>query len=124
MVSCKITCVDNGQQALKEITAGLYDLVIMDIQMPVMNGYETTRHLRDTLKFRHLPIVAMTANISQENRKRCLTAGMNDFIAKPINQYQMYRVLVKWLSDKNPSQAIDQDRMDDNNSPFSSISAH
>lgn len=118
MVSCKITCVDNGQQALEKITAGLYDLVIMDIQMPVMNGYETTRHLRDTLKFRHLPIVAMTANVSQENRKRCLTAGMNDFIANPINQYQMYRVLVKWLSDKNPSQVIDQDQMDDNNSPY------
>ncbi len=118
IVGCKVICADNGQQALEKIAAGPYDLVIMDIQMPVMNGYETTRHMRDNLKFRHLPIIAMTANATQENRKRCLTAGMDDFISKPIDRYQMYRVLAKWLSDKNQWPEIIRDLTDDSNSSF------
>ncbi len=116
IVGCKVMCAGNGQQALEKIAAGLYDLVIMDIQMPVMNGYETTRHIRDTLKFRYLPIIAMTANATQENRECCLTAGMDDFIAKPVDQNQMYRVLAKWLSDKKQWPEISRDLADDSNS--------
>ncbi len=124
IVSCNVTCADNGQQALEKIAAGSYDLVIMDIQMPVMNGYETTRHIRNISKFRYLPIITMTANTTQQNRECCLAAGMDDFILKPIDRNQMYRVLVKWLSDKSQwSEAMRDLPSDGSSVSFVNISA-
>lgn len=106
MVGCSVDCADNGQQAMQKIVAAQYDLIVMDVQMPVMNGYETARRIRSELKFRQLPVIAMTANATPEDRKRCLDAGMDDFIAKPIYQDQMYLILAKWLPDKKQPKEI------------------
>jgi two-component system, sensor histidine kinase and response regulator len=74
-----------------------YDLVLMDMQMPVMDGVTATMEMRKQPRLQQLPIVAMTANAMQRDRERCLGAGMNDFIAKPIDPDTLYAVLLKWL---------------------------
>ncbi|KQU67879.1 hypothetical protein ASE08_17970 [Rhizobacter sp. Root16D2] len=93
----------NGQQAIERMQAagpGRYDLVFMDLQMPVMDGYEATRRLRDDERFRGLTIIAMTAHAMKEERQRCMDAGMNDHVAKPIEPPALYGVLRRWLHDK------------------------
>jgi CheY-like chemotaxis protein len=93
----------NGQQAIERIQAagpGRYDLVFMDLQMPVMDGYEATRRLRDDERFRGLTIIAMTAHAMKEERQRCLDVGMNDHVSKPIEPPTLYGVLRRWLHQK------------------------
>ncbi|MHA7684936.1 response regulator [Cupriavidus sp. PET2-C1] len=89
---------ENGAVALHLLQAGAYDLVLMDVQMPVMDGFEATRHIREQEKFASLPVVAMTANALPEDRARCLAAGMNDHIAKPISPPAFYAMLRQWLA--------------------------
>lgn len=123
MVGCRVDCADNGQQAMDKIIAAQYDLVVMDVQMPVMNGYETAHRIRSEFKFRHLPVIAMTANTTQEDRKRCLNAGMDDFIAKPIYHDELYLILAKWLPDKKQLEEIKQELTDNqHNHSFINIS--
>jgi signal transduction histidine kinase/CheY-like chemotaxis protein/HPt (histidine-containing phosphotransfer) domain-containing protein len=98
-------CVENGQQAVDVITAGnIPDLVLMDCQMPVMDGFEATRRIRlwesEQGRVRlptHLPIVALTAGAFEEDRQRCLAAGMDDFLAKPIVIETVLATLRHWL---------------------------
>ncbi|NKI97929.1 response regulator [Rhizobacter sp. SG703] len=93
----------NGQQALEQLRAappGHHDLVFMDLQMPVMDGYEATRLLREDERFARLPIVAMTAHAMREERDRCLAVGMNDHMAKPIEPQLLYALLRRWLAPK------------------------
>jgi len=124
IIGCSVDCADNGQQAIEKIVAGQYELIVMDVQMPIMNGYEAARRIRSELKFRHLPIIAMTANATQEDRERCLDAGMDDFIAKPIYQDQMYLILAKWLPDKKQLEEIKQELTDSQHThTFINISA-
>ncbi|WP_459575257.1 response regulator [Cupriavidus sp. 8B] len=89
---------ENGAVALNLLQAGAYDLVLMDVQMPVMDGFEATRHIREQEAFASLPVVAMTANALPEDRARCLAAGMNDHIAKPISPPAFYAMLRQWLA--------------------------
>jgi len=93
-----VSTVEDGRQAVDEVNAADYDLVLMDIQMPVMNGLGATRLIRamDGAKA-DIPILAMTANVFEEDRRACLEAGMNDFVAKPINVQNLYSTLAKWL---------------------------
>jgi len=70
----------------------------MDCQMPVMDGYEATRRLRSQERFKALPVLAMTANAMAGDRERALAAGMNDHIAKPINVYNMFDIMAKWIA--------------------------
>ena len=79
------------------IERAAYDLVLMDMQMPVMDGLEATQHIRGMPNRTTLPILAMTANAFAEDRARCLAAGMNDFIAKPISPNQLYSLVLRWL---------------------------
>ena len=91
----------NGQIALEKMAAGHYDLVLMDCQMPVLDGYSATREWRDreTLRKspRRLPIVAMTANAMAGDRQRCLDAGMDDYLSKPVSREQLENCLQRWL---------------------------
>ncbi len=95
-IGIDLTTVENGQEAVDIIIEQPFDLVLMDIQMPVMDGYEATRTIRQRLPDNPLPIIAMTANAMREDRDRALAAGMNDHIGKPINHDELLQKLQKW----------------------------
>ncbi|BBP45470.1 hypothetical protein THMIRHAS_08430 [Thiosulfatimonas sediminis] len=97
-VNIQVSIANNGKQALKKIHDQDYDLVLMDIQMPVMDGYQATQSIRQQAQFAELPIIAMTANAMREDQQKCHEAGMNDFIAKPIEPNELYQKLAKWLN--------------------------
>ena len=96
-----IDIVADGQEALKAVKMVPYDLVFMDMQMPHMDGLEATREIRKYLQAgQHSPtIIAMTANASNEDRQRCLDAGMDDFLAKPIKKSDIEHALVRWFGE-------------------------
>jgi PAS domain S-box-containing protein len=92
--------VSNGKEAVIELQRNPYDLVLMDISMPEMDGYEATRLIRDpktNVKNRNVPIIAMTAHALKEDRKRCLDAGMDDYISKPVRPEKLAEVMEKFL---------------------------
>ena len=84
-----VTVADNGQEALRLLENNTFDLILMDVQMPVMDGFEATKIIRDNPKFKHLPIIAMSAGVTLDEQEKCQQVGMSDFIAKPINPVQM-----------------------------------
>ncbi|MFT4031897.1 MAG: response regulator [Siphonobacter sp.] len=92
---------DNGLKALEKLQNRTYDLVLMDIQMPVMDGYETTRQIRNVLKI-NVPIIAMTAHALVGERERCLQVGMNDFISKPFQMAELFRIVRRHLNASTP----------------------
>ncbi|OAN49546.1 hypothetical protein A6A04_19190 [Paramagnetospirillum marisnigri] len=95
----EVDIAGNGAAAIRMIEDNPgYEIVLMDMQMPVMDGVETTIKLRAQSRFDELPIVAMTANAMGQHRTRCRDAGMNDFIAKPFDPGQLYAVIEKWVS--------------------------
>ena len=99
-----LTIAGNGEEALHEIQKDKYDLVLMDIQMPVMDGLEASRRIRKLGgEFKTIPIVAMTAHAMSGDREKSFEAGMNDHINKPIDPQNLYRCLLKWLSGVIPS---------------------
>jgi len=97
------TCdiVDDGQKVVEATASGSYDLVLMDCQMPVMDGFEATRTIRqrESHSGDHLPIIAMTANAMKGDRERCLEAGMDDYLSKPIRVDELFALLSKYLPD-------------------------
>ncbi len=88
---------DNGREALEALAKDRFDLVLMDVQMPLLDGYEATRRIRATPALAGQRVIAMTANVMAEDRARCLEAGMDDFTAKPIDADEFYLTLAKWL---------------------------
>ncbi len=93
----RVEVATNGAAAVALVASGRYDLVLMDMQMPGLDGLQATRRIRALPGTQALPIVALTANAFSEDRNRCLQAGMNDFIAKPLDMTELYRVLLRWL---------------------------
>jgi PAS domain S-box-containing protein len=96
----KVELAANGEEALTSLESLPFDLVLMDCQMPVMDGYEATQKIRDSqskVLNRDIPIVAMTANTMEGDRDKCLAIGMNDFIPKPINPNKVQEILYRWL---------------------------
>jgi CheY-like chemotaxis protein len=93
-----VDLAENGQIAVDKVRAGNYDMVLMDMQMPVMDGIAATRAIRSEQRFGDLPVVAMTANARQGDRDRCLEAGMNDHVAKPIEPDELWNALLKWIA--------------------------
>jgi PAS domain S-box-containing protein len=87
----------NGLEALQRLEEQAFDAVLMDCQMPVMDGYEVTRKIRADARFRDLPIIALTANAYDSDRQRALDTGMNDHIAKPVSPERLYTALVHWV---------------------------
>jgi two-component system sensor histidine kinase/response regulator len=93
----QVEVADNGRAAIAMLESGNFDLVLMDMQMPVLGGVEATVLIRQQQRFSKLPIVAMTANVMKADRDRCTAAGMNDFVAKPVEPEDLFRALLTWI---------------------------
>ena len=98
----RVDIASNGAIALAKIEENTYDGVLMDCQMPVMDGYQATRKLRQDPRYSNLPVIAMTANAMVGDKEKCLDAGMNDFIAKPIDVAQLFGTLARWIAPATP----------------------
>jgi two-component system sensor histidine kinase/response regulator len=92
-----VEVADNGAVALEKLDAAEFDLVFMDMQMPVMDGVTATQRIRALKRFDSLPVVAMTANAMEQDRRKCIDAGMNDFLIKPIDPEDMWAMLLRWV---------------------------
>ncbi|MEY2632049.1 MAG: hypothetical protein RIR00_703, partial [Pseudomonadota bacterium] len=95
----QVDTAEHGRQALSQVVQRPYDLILMDMQMPEMDGIEATRLIRQLPTCRTLPIIAMTANAFEEDRQRCLDAGMNDFVTKPVFPETLHDCLHRWLGE-------------------------
>lgn len=93
----EVSIAEHGRDALEILQTQEFDVILMDCQMPVMDGYEATRQIRAQEKYKDLPILAMTANVMSEDIDKALEAGMNDNIAKPINPQVMFETIAKWI---------------------------
>jgi len=92
-----VDIANDGEEALAMVAQRKYDIVLMDMQMPVMDGITATQEILKNPAYANLPIVAMTANAMQHDKERCLAAGMVDHIAKPIEPEELFRMLLKWI---------------------------
>lgn len=91
-----VDLAENGERALAALEQAHYDMVLMDCQMPVMDGYEATRRIRRRPEWQSLPVIAVTANVMQGDKDECLAAGMNDYITKPYDRKDLIRVIERW----------------------------
>lgn len=92
----------NGEEAVKKVEQNTYDGVLMDCQMPIMDGFEATHIIRQNSRFANLPILAMTANAMAGDKEKCIEAGMNDHIPKPIDVNQLFLTMAKWIKPAHP----------------------
>ena len=93
----RVALAENGQEAVEAVGEAEYHAVLMDVQMPVLDGYAATRAIRQDPRFRDLPIIAMTANAMAGDREKALAAGMNDHVAKPIDPDLLFASLARWI---------------------------
>ncbi len=100
--ACNVTCASNGKEALERLEQEPFDLILMDLQMPVMDGLEATKQIREQEKAtdRHIPILATTAHAMTLHRESCMAAGMDDYLTKPIHRADLYRAIEKWTKGK------------------------
>lgn len=101
-----IDIAENGQVAIDKLDSESYDLVFMDLQMPIMDGLTATKIIRANDQFTNLPIIAMTAHAMQEELDRCLEVGMNDYFTKPIDPNALYSLLSKWLGNVSTNKPV------------------
>ncbi|MBF0487808.1 MAG: response regulator [Nitrospirae bacterium] len=102
----RVDVANNGVEAVQMVAKADYDGVLMDCQMPVMDGFEATRKIREDRRFAALPILAMTANAMAGDKEKCIECGMNGHIAKPIDMNQLFNTLAHWVKPKTPTTAI------------------
>jgi signal transduction histidine kinase/ActR/RegA family two-component response regulator len=94
----EVMVVENGELAVQALRQGEFDVVLMDCQMPVMDGYEATARIRqEEAPGRHIPIIALTANAFSEDRERCVAVGMDDYLGKPVKRDQLVRIISRWV---------------------------
>jgi len=93
-----VDVADDGKIAIDFLKINRYDVVLMDVQMPNLDGFSATNKIRTELNLHSLPIIAMTAHAMKGDKERCLAAGMDDYIAKPIEPVELYNILFKWIS--------------------------
>ncbi|MBH3430254.1 hybrid sensor histidine kinase/response regulator [Pseudomonas alkylphenolica] len=96
-LGCEVAIAAHGAEALEHLERTTFDLVLMDCNMPVMNGYEASRRIRQSGRWPDLPIVALTANAMPEERERCRAAGMNDYLAKPFRREELLALIDHWV---------------------------
>jgi CheY-like chemotaxis protein len=100
-LGCSADAVGDGVEALDALARIPYDLVLMDCQMPEMDGFEATRQIRTSgLRFQDIPIVALTANAFATERERCLEAGMNDYLSKPVKNEDLTAAIERWTQNR------------------------
>jgi PAS domain S-box-containing protein len=92
-----IVLADNGLEALAALEQDRFDIVLMDLQMPVMDGFQAALEIRKQTRYAQLPIITISATVNNEINQRCLAAGMNDFVGKPINKIELLTTLERWL---------------------------
>jgi signal transduction histidine kinase/CheY-like chemotaxis protein len=96
-LGCEVVVSGNGAEALEQLQLMQFDLILMDCNMPVMDGYEASRQIRQSGRWPQLPIIALTANAMPEERERCRAAGMSDYLAKPFRRAELVSLLEQWL---------------------------
>ncbi|MEX6675965.1 response regulator [Pseudomonas sp. W2Oct36] len=96
-LGCDVVVSSNGAEALQQLEQDHFDLVLMDCNMPVMNGYDATRRIRENERWSGLPIIALTANAMPEEREHCKAAGMSDYLAKPFRREELMALLDQWI---------------------------
>jgi CheY-like chemotaxis protein len=99
----QVSRATNGLEAVERVAQQSFDVILMDLQMPLMNGFEATRQIIDTLKERAPPIIALTASAMLQDQQACLDAGMRGHLPKPVMREQLTQTLIKWVS--NPTAA-------------------
>ncbi len=102
----KVTVANNGREAIDYYKANDYDGILMDCQMPIMNGYEATEMIRGQLEDKKIPIIAMTANVMERDKEKAEQSGMNDIIAKPIDVGSMFATLAQWITPKQKAVSV------------------
>ncbi len=113
-VGLTVVVASNGQAALFLLEKHPFDAVLMDLQMPTMDGITATAEIRKQERFRHLPIIAMTAHAMLSDQKKCMDAGMNDHVAKPIRPERLYATLMRWIGPLDtPLPAVDSSEDDE-----------
>jgi|UPI0006800476 PAS domain S-box-containing protein len=100
-----VLVAEDGRAALRRLQESAFDLVLMDVQMPLMDGYETTRQIRQQPELQQLPVIAMTAHAMSGDREKCLDAGMSDYLSKPIDPAKLLATLRHWLGEQLLSEA-------------------
>src|SRR5690606_36259781 len=94
----------DGKQAIEQYKTGEPDIILMDVQMPNLNGIEATKAIRKLQKSFHVPILALTAGVMDEERKKCFDAGMDDFMTKPIVKHTIAAMFKKWIDAEIPKE--------------------
>jgi CheY-like chemotaxis protein/HPt (histidine-containing phosphotransfer) domain-containing protein len=114
-MNCDVDCAANGHQAVSAFNSVLYDIIYMDCHMPEMNGIEATREIRRIENnTRHTVIIALTADVTEKNKRETKEAGMDDFIAKPVTQEQLKESIEKWTTlQRNSHSAMEKKMMDE-----------